>query len=95
MSDNIVYLSGQEPKPAGEPRQDIVDMLQFVIERAMRGELMNCVIIAVDNNGSSMRGFSTPEEEPFALLGGIELAKSEIIEQVFSGKPRPLMSSDE
>lgn len=68
MSDKVVCAFGDAPAPEGEPREDIAEMLKFVSERAMRGELVNCVIIAI--------------------------AKKEIMDQVFDGEPRPLMSSD-
>ena len=69
-------------------------MLELVTEKARRGELVNCAIVCIDVKDAVMRGVSTPENNPFMLLGNIEVLKKEIMDRVFNEPAREIARFD-
>ncbi|SIR39500.1 hypothetical protein SAMN05880558_11310 [Aeromonas sp. RU39B] len=75
MSDKVVSLS-EVKKESGA---NVVATLEEMLESARRGEIVNCLIVTVNHDGTCTRAVANGHQ-PFNLLGQLEDAKVSFME---------------
>lgn len=75
MSGKVVSLS-EIKKESGA---NVVAILEDMLESAKRGEIVNCIVVAVNGDGTCTRA-SANGHQPFTLLGQLEDAKASFME---------------
>ncbi|MFQ2052049.1 hypothetical protein ACTG25_03465 [Aeromonas sp. 80P] len=75
MSGKVVSLS-EIKKESGA---NVVTILEEMLESAKRGEVVNCLIVTVNGDGTCSRAVANGHQ-PFTLLGQLEDAKVSFME---------------
>jgi hypothetical protein len=75
MSGKVVSLS-EIRKESGA---NVVTILEEMLESAKRGEVVNCLIVTVNGDGTCSRAVANGHQ-PFTLLGQLEDAKVSFME---------------
>ena len=75
MSGKVVSLS-EIKKESGA---NVMTILEEMLESAKRGEVVNCLIVTVNGDGTCSRAVANGHQ-PFTLLGQLEDAKVSFME---------------
>lgn len=75
MSGKVVSLS-EIKKESGA---NVVSILEEMLESAKRGDVVNCLIVTVNGDGTCSRAAANGHQ-PFTLLGQLEDAKVSFME---------------
>lgn len=75
MSGKVVSLS----KIRKESGANVVTILEEMLESAKRGEVVNCLIVTVNGDGTCSRAVANGHQ-PFTLLGQLEDTKVSFME---------------
>lgn len=75
MSDKVVNLSAVKK----ESGANVISTLEDMLESAKRGEVVNCLIVTVNGDGTCTRAVANGHK-PFTLLGQLEDAKVSFME---------------
>ncbi|WP_323063526.1 hypothetical protein [Aeromonas jandaei] len=75
MSDKVISLSAVKK----ESGANVISTLEDMLESARRGEVVNCLIVTVNGDGTCTRAVANGHH-PFTLLGQLEDAKVSFME---------------
>lgn len=79
MSGNVHFLNGKKPTQLGEPRQELIGVLENLLERAKSGELQSFLGVGFTAAGLRACAWIDLHEDVYAMLGSIEWLKAEYI----------------
>lgn len=75
MSDKVVNLA----EVSKESGINVVSTIEQILERAKRGEVINCFIVTVNSDYSCSRAWANGYQS-FSLIGQLENAKASFME---------------
>lgn len=79
---NVVSMSGKAPPAAlGEPRQDLIELLEDLLASAKSGMLQNLVATGFDKDGSRWAAWCTDPNTCYPMMGALTWLQLEYAER--------------
>jgi hypothetical protein len=80
---DVVGIFGERPSQLGEPRDDLIGVLENLLDRARSGELQSVVATGLTSEGLRMSAFGgTYREDVYSMLGGVVWLQHEYVHKI-------------
>ena len=79
MSSNVIGFRGGVPSQLGEPRQELIDVLENLLERAKTGQLQSLIATGFISDGGRISAWADTHENAYEMLGALAWLEHEYV----------------
>lgn len=78
----VVTLHGGRPPQLGEPRQELVSLLESLLDDAKSGRLQSLIATGFMSDGCRLSAHSTGEHDVYSMLGALAWLQHEYVDRI-------------
>lgn len=79
MSSNVIGLRGERPAALGEPRQELIDVLENLLERAKSGQIQSFIGTGFTSDGCRISAWADCHDNIYEMQGALSWLQHEYV----------------
>lgn len=79
---SVVSMSGGKPPQMGEPRAELVSLIEGLLEDARSGRLQSLIATGFMSDGCRLAAHSTSDHDVYSMLGSLAWLQHEYVDRI-------------